>query len=315
MSTTYLAIDTTLAADAEAYLTAYSAKYVDAPLGAGSVYLDEFIFQPSEGVEDRIREVRFPIPLNAVELREYNGRSRFVKGSTRYIRARKKPFHAGESEFYKNIVDPNWSGFSKSPERLRKLARSFPSKRGCLLLNTGETLPSWKGTTWLSTSVPTNPFSKTITSTYKTWWPGFALNHANVEALITDVSDRRDLEDDPLEFGENLILFCSSALYTTAKTVASDAYISGTQISNPLLKWNLKVRRFPHLTPKRWGIINADAVGDYPLFHALIGAEEFFVYDRNSAMFEQKKHMGYELMYDFGITQARNEALAVAEVP
>lgn len=311
----YLAIDTLLAEEAEAYITAYSTKYVDAPIGKASTYLDEYIYRPSEGVESRVRTVRFPIPLTAVELQEYKGRTRFAKGSTRYIEVKKKPFNAAESEFYKMIVDPAWTGFNRSPERLRKLAASFPSKRGCLLLNTGETLSSWKGTTWLSTSVPTNPFSKKITSTYRTWWQGFALNHANVEMLITDMADRRDLEDDPLDFGENLVLFASSALYTTAKTVALDPFVNDTQISNPLLKWNLKCVRFPHLAPKRWGLINADAVSDYPLFHALIGDEEFYTYGQDSALFEQHKHMGYELMYDFGIAQARNEALSVVEVP
>lgn len=311
MSGEYLDISVQLASDADAYLTAYNARFVDAPIGQASTYLDPYIFIPQEGVENRVRVVRFPIPLTAVELKLYKGRSRFVKGSTRYISVRKKPYQAGESAFYKTIVDPNWGGFSKSPERLRKLCASWPTKQAARLINTGETISSWKGTTFLSASVPVNPFSKTVTTTYKTFWAATTLTHDNVLAMIADMTAREDLEGDPMPFGE-IVLFASGALFPTAMSVVNDEYIDGTRISNPLKKWNIKVERWHHLSPTRWGIVNGAAVDEYPLFMGLIGQEEFYVWGQDSAMFEDKKHMGYEVMKDLGLSVGRNEALSVA---
>jgi len=311
MSGEYLDISVQMAAEADAYLTGYNARFVDAGIGQASTYLDKYMFTPPEGIEARVRTVRFPIPLTAVELKLFKGRSRFSKGSTRYITVRKKPYQAGEAAHYKMIVDPAWTGFSKSPERLRKLCASWPTKNGATLINTGDSVASWKGGNFLDTAVPCNPFSKTVTTTYQTFWAATPLTHANVEAMIADLAKREDLEGDPLPLG-NLTLFASGALHPLAMTVAGDDYIDGTQISNPLKKWNLSVERWHHLSATRWGLINGAAIEDYPLFNVLVGEEEFYVYGRDSAMFEQKKEMGYEVLKDLGISLARNEAIAVA---
>lgn len=300
-----------LAEEAEAYLIGYNTRFVDASIGTASTYLDQYIFTPSEGVEDRVREVRFPIPLTSVELKLFKGRSRFTKGSTRYITVRKKPYQAGESEFYKLMTDPAWTGFSRSPERLRKVCASWPTKNAAILVNTGETISHWKGTNWLSASVPTNPFKKGSTQSYKVFWNATALTHDNIQAMIADLVSRRDLDDDPMPFGQ-LTLFCSAALYPLAMSVTGDDFISGTQISNPIKKYNIKVEVWHHLLPPRWGLLNSAAIEEYPLFNALIGVEEFYTYGKDSSMFENTKHMGYEVLKDLGIAPARNEAITVA---
>lgn len=311
MSGEFLDISVMMAEEADAYMTGFNTRFVDASIGQASTYLDRYMFTPPEGIEARVRTVRFPIPLTAVELKLFRGRSRFVKGSTRYITVRKKPYQAGEAAHYKMIVDPAWTGFAKSPERLRKLCASWPTKNGARLINTGETIASWKGGNFLSTSVPTNPFSKTITSTYQVFWAATPLTHDNVLAMIADLSAREDLDGDSIPMGD-LILFASGALHPTAVSVVGDEFIDGTRISNPLRKWNITVERWHHLAPTRWGLINGAAIDEYPIFNVLTGEEEFYVYGRDSAMFEQKKEMGYEVMKDLGIAPARNEALIVA---
>jgi hypothetical protein len=305
-------INALMAEEAEAYLTGYSTRFVEAPIGTASTYLDKYIFTPPEGVEERVRKVFFPIPLTAVELRIWKGRSRFTKGSTKYISVKKRPYQAGESAFYKMITDPAWTGFSRSPEHLRKLCASWPTKNAARLVNTGETIAHWKGTNFLSASVPSNPFRNGSSQAYRVFWNATTLTHPNVEAMIADIVNRRDLDDDPLPLGQ-LVLFSSAALHPTAMSVAKDPLIDETKISNPILKWNLQVEAWQHIDPTRWGLINTAAVDEYPIFNALIGADEFYTYARDSSMFEQKKEMGYEVMKDLGIAPARNEAICVAD--
>lgn len=311
MSGAGLDIAALMAEEADAYMTGYNTRFVDAPIGTASTYLEPYMFTPSEGVEDRVRKVRFPIPLTAVELKLFKGRSRFTKGSTKYIEVEKHPYQAGESAFYKMIVDPAWTGFNKSPEHLRKLVASWPTKNAATLINTGNTVASWKGGNFLSASVPSNPFKKGSTSAYKTYWAATVLNHDNVLAMIADISKREDLDGDPIPMSD-LVLFASAALHPLAMTVASDDYVDDTRISNPVKKWNLTVERWHHLSPTRWGILNRAAIDEYPVFMTLKGAEEFYVYGKDSAMFEQKKEMGYEVMQDLGIALGRNEGIAVA---
>lgn len=307
-----LDISVLMADEADAYLTGYNTKFVDAPIGQASVYLEPYMYTPSEGIDDRVRTVRFPIPLTAVELKLFEGESRFTKGSTRYIEVEKQPYQAGEAAFYKMIVDPAWTGFNQSPEHLRKLCASWPSKNGAALINTGETIASWKGGNFLSTSVPTNPFRNGSTTDYKVFWAATTLSHDNVLAMIAEMSARGDLDGDPIPMSD-LRLFASAALYPLALTIAKDDYISGTQITNPVKKWNITAEAWHHLLPTRWGLINgAAAMDEYPIFNVLKGTEELYVYGKDSAMFEQKKEMGYEVMKDLGIALARNEGLIVA---
>lgn len=300
-----------MAAEADAYLTGYNARFIDAPIGQASTYLDKYMFTPPEGIDDRVRTVVFPIPLTAVELKLWTGRSRFTKGSTKYIEVTKQPYQAGEAAHYKQIVDPAWTGFAKSPEHLRKLVTSWPTKRAAALINTGETSAYWKGTNFLSASVPTNPFKKGSTQVYKVFWDATPLTHDNVMAMIADMVARQDLDGDAMPLGQ-LVLFSSAALYPKAMEVCGGEYIDDTRISNPLKMYNIRVEVWQHLAATRWGMINEAALDEYPIFMTLRGAEEFYVYGRDSAMFEQKKEMGYEIMQDLGIALGRNEALSVA---
>ncbi len=300
-----------LAEEAQAYITAYNAKFVDAPVGKGHTYLDRFIFKPSEGVDERATIVRFPIPLTAVELRLFKGRSRFAKGSTKYIEVAKNPYQAGQHEYYKLIVDPAWTGFEK-PERLRKLVTSWPTRNAAAIINAGDSTAYWKGTNFLSASTPSNPFKKGSPNPYRTFWASTPLDYENVQAMLVDLTNRRDLEGDVIPSG-NFILFASAALFPTALSIAVDPLIPGTNQSNPVKKWNMTAESWPDLDPSRWGIINADAAEEYPLFMSVQGTEDFMTYGRESAMFEQKKHMGYELLQDLGIAAGRNESFAVAD--
>lgn len=307
----HLAIDVLLAEQAEAYLTAYDARFVNASVGDAVAYLDKHIYTPSEGVEDRVRTVRFPIPLVALELKLFNGRRRFEKGSTKFIEVIKLPYQAGQHEFYKLIADPAWTGFSTSPERLRKLTKAWPTVNAAAIINTGETIAHWKGTNFLSASVPSNPFSKKMASrTYKVFWDATTLTHDNVEAMIADMVNRRDLEDRPFGALPDT-LFCSAALWPTALSVCKDERLANGQ-SNPIKKYNLNVEPWFDLDPTRWGILANGMTSEYPLFNGLVGADELNTWDRSSAMFEQKAHMGYDIMKDLGIAAARNEALSVA---
>lgn len=306
----HLSIDVLLAEQAEAYLTAYDARFTNATVGDAMAYLDKYIYTPSEGVEDRVRTVRFPIPLVALELKLFNGRRHFTKGSTKYIEVTKLPYQAGQHEFYKMIADPAWTGFSTAPERLRKIVKAWPTVNAAAIVNTGETIAHWKGTNFLSASVPSNPFKKAGSATYRTFWNATMLTHPNVEAMLAEMTNRRDLEGRPLGFLPDTI-FCSAALYPSALSIAKDDRLANGE-SNPIKKWNLNVEPWPDLDPTRWGLLASGAIGEYPLFNGLIGADELNTWDRSSAMFEQKAHMGYDIMKDLGIAAARNEAIAVA---
>lgn len=307
---TALQIDALLASEAEAYLTAYDARFVTASVGDAKAYLDPYIYTPAEGVEDRVRTVRFPIPLRAAELKVFTGRRRFRKGSTRYIEVKKKPYQDGEAVFYKLISDPAWTGFNTAPEVLRKLCAAWPTQQAAEIINTGEGISHWKGTTFLSASTPSNPFKKGSTRTYKTFWDATTLTHDNVQAMIADMVNRRDMEDRPFGFVGSTV-FCSAALWPTAMAVCKDDRLENGE-TNPVRKFNLDVELWADLDPTRWGMIHKGAINEYPLFNALIGTDELQTYDRSSAMFEQKAEMGYDIMKDLGIAAARNEALSVA---
>jgi hypothetical protein len=309
---TTLAIDVLLASEAEAYLTAFDARFVNAPIGDAKAYLDRYMYTPAEGVEERVRTVRFPIPLRAAELKLFTGRRRFRKGSTRYIEVKKRPYQDGEAVFYKLISDPAWTGFNTAPEVLRKICAAWPTQQGANIINTGETIAHWKGTYFLSASTPSNPFKKASSPrTYKTFWNATTLTHDNVQAMIGDMVNRRDMEDRPFGFVGTTV-FCSAALWPTAMSVCMDERLANGE-TNPIRKYNLQVELWADLSPTRWGMLHAGALGEYPIFNALIGADELQTYDRTSAMFEQKAEMGYDIMKDLGIAAARNEALSVAD--
>ncbi len=305
-----LTIDILMATEAEAYLTAFNTRFTNAKVGDAAAYLDKYIWTPPEGVEDRVRQVLFPIPLRAAELKLFTGRRKFRKNSTKYIKVKKQPYQDGEAVFYKMIADPAWTGFDSAPEVLKKLCKAWPTQQAAKIINTGETIAHWKGGNFLSATVPVNPFRKGSTRSYRTWWPATPLTHDNVLAMIAEMVDRRDMEDRPFGF-VGTTLFASSSLWPKAMEIANDPTLAAGA-TNPIKKFNLNVELWADLAPTRWGLIHDAATEDYPIFNALIGADELNTYDRSSSMFEERAEMGYDIMKDLGLAAARNEAISVA---
>lgn len=311
MSQGYFDLTTLSPVEAEAYLTAYSFRYTQAKVGEASLYLDKYMFTPPEGVDQRIRTVLFPIPLTALELRLFKGRRRFTRGGTRFIKVKKRPYQEGLEEYVYLMTDPAWTGFATGPERLRKLVKTWPTRAAALLINSGETTASWKGGNFLSASVPSNPL-KVGGPTYKTFWPATPLTHDNVQAMIAEMANRRDLEGDPIGLIPTT-LFCSAPLMPLAMEIAKDDLVSDTKISNPVKKYNLTVEVWPDLAPTRWGLLMPSALEDYQLFNFVKGNEDIEVLDRTSYLFQSEKKMGVSVDVDLGIALARNEAISVAK--
>lgn len=294
--------------EAEAYLTAYDQRYATAPIGDAGNYLDKYMYTPAEGVDNRIRTVKFPIALTAVELRLFKGRRHFTRGGTKYIRVTKKPYQEGLEEYVLLMVDPAWTGFTMGPEKLRKLVAAWPTQNAATLINTGETIASWKGGNFLSTSVPSNPLKKS-SPTYQTFRTAFPLTHPNVETLIAEMANRRDMEGRPIGLVPGT-LFCSAPLYPTALSIAMDDRLDNGQ-TNPIKKYNLKVEMWPDIAVTRWGMLQESALSDYPLFHFVKGSEELETLDRTSYLYQSEKKMGVSVDVDLGIALARNEAIVV----
>jgi hypothetical protein len=160
--------------------------------------------------------------------------------------------------------------------------------------------------------VSSNPYKRGA-PTYKNYWTSTALTTTNVELLIADMVDRRGFNDENLGL-EGDTIFCSPALYPTARSIAEDDRLANGQ-TNPIRKYGLKVKKLQHLTAKRWGLIHEAAMGDYPVFGAIETPEELNTWGRDSAMFEQTAYMGYDVMVDLGIALLRQEAISLAVAP
>lgn len=305
-----------LAAEAEAKLLVYDTKFVDAQqLDVGKAdYLRSWMHTPTIAMDPSAQKTRYVIPLSAAELRELKGRRHFQKNSTAFVDIAKKPYQYGEKEHYKVIAAVDWMGFSTAPERLSFLAKIWASKSGAELLNVGETIAGWNGT-FLSATVRENPYKKATTPrTFKTYWTSTALTHANVQSLIADMTARRGFSDENLGLRPDT-LFCSPELYPTALTLCKDDRLA-TGETNPLKKWNLEPKSLMHLAAKRWGVADEKAIAErFPVFGVMEGEEEFNTWGRDSAMFEQTLHMGYDIVRDLGIGLLRNEGISVAVAP
>ncbi len=296
--------------EAEAKLTAYDAKFVEAsakPPTPEQDYLRKYIYIPSGIDTDKIRKVEMPIPMSAAELQLFKGRRHFRRNSTRFVRITHAPYDAGEKEYYKTIAAMDWVGFNTSPARLAKIGKTWLSKNACILLNTAESATCWDGGTFVSASKPCNPFKKGST-TYKSFWSGVDCNATNVEILIAEMCKRRDFNGDTLGY-EGTVLFASPDLYPTARSICADDYLPNGA-TNPAKKWGLRPEKWSDLDAARWGILHEDE--DRPVFGGIEGADELNTWDRTSAMFEQSGEMGYSFNKDLGVALLRSESISLA---
>lgn len=301
-------------AKAQARLISYDAKFQQAMAvdGPGLDYLGPYSYTPPVGPD--VYDVRLPIPLSAPELRLFKGRRHFRKNSTAYIDITKAPYDDGVEEYYKKIAAFDWTGFSVSPQQIATIIKTWKSRNGAILLNSGETYTDWTGGFFLAATKYSNPFNRTgsTTKTFKTFWNGSTLNTTNVQLMRADMVSRRGFNGEPLGF-TGTILFASPELFPTAESICLDNRLANGA-TNPAVKYRLKPECWHHLSAKRWGMLHV-ATETHPVFGAIESPPEPLVLGVGSALYEKKAYMGYNVMVDLGIALMRYEAISVAVEP
>jgi len=305
-------------AKAQARLIEYDVKFTKslAVDGPGDDYLAEYTYTPPVGPE--VYDVRLPIPLSAPELKLFKGRRHFRKNSTAFIDITKAPYDDGVEEYYKKIAAYDFVGFSTTPQALATIIRTWKSRNGVGLLNSGESYTDWTGGNFLATTKYSNPFNKTgsTTKTFRNYWASTQLTADNVRLLIADMVGRRGFNGEPLGFGQkDMVLFASPENFTDAQAICLDERLA-SGATNPIVKYRLKPVCFQHLSAKRWGILQGgSAVETHPVFGAIASPPDALVLGVGSALYEKKAYMGYNVMVDLGIALMRYEAISVAVNP
>lgn len=298
---------------AQAYLTAYDAKFNTAMAtdGAALDYLADYTYSPP--INPGVDIVRLPIPLSAPELKLFKGRRHFRKNSTGFIDLTSVPYDDGVEEDADKIAAMDWVGFSTSPASIATVIKSWSSRSSAILLNDGETYTDWTGGSFLSAAKYANPFKKSTSTTFKNFWSGSNLNTTNVQLMIADMVARRGFNDRPLGFGlSDLTLFASSALFPTAQSVCLDARLTNGS-TNPIIKFRMSPEAWPDLDANRWGIIQKGiAMDSHPAFGAVQDAPIPLVLGKDSAMYELTNKMGYNVKVRLGVALMRYEAISVA---
>jgi hypothetical protein len=303
------------AAKAQAYLTAYDAKFNRAMAtdGPGNDYLASYIYSPT--ISPSIHTVRLPIPLSAPELKLFKGRRHYRKNSTAFIDLVSLPYDDGVEEDADKIAAMDWTGFSSSPESIATVIKGWRSINLAKLLNTAETFTDWTGGNFAATTKYANPFKRSTSTTFRTFWASTPLTVPNVQALINDMVARRGFNNQSLGFGtRGLTLFASSALWTTANAIAKDAILPGAA-SNPIIKYGLTPEAWPDLSATRWGILQGDpgTVDTHPVFGAVQDSPQVLVSGKDSAKFEVTNMMGHNVKVRLGATLMRYEAFSLAD--
>jgi hypothetical protein len=303
------------AAKAQAYLIAYDAKFQKAMAvdGPANDYLADYIYSPP--INPSVHLVRLPIPLSAPELKLFKGRRHYRKNSTAFIDLVSVPYDDGVEEDADKIAAMDWAGFSASPESIAAVIKGWRSKNLAILLNTGETFTDWTGGNFLSATKYANPFKRSTSTTFKTFWASTPLTVANVQAMIADMVSRRGFNAMSLGFGvRNVTLFASSTLWPTANSIAKDLTLPGAA-SNPIVKYGLTPEAWPDLASTRWGILQGDpgTVDTHPVFGALQDSPQVLVSGKDSAKFEITNQMGHNVKVRLGAALMRYEAISVAD--
>jgi hypothetical protein len=310
-----ITLEEVVAAQAQAKLITYEAKFIDSmnrPVTDKQDYLREYIYTPPGIDTNKVQRVRFPIPMSAAELVAFKGRRRYRRNSTRFVEMTHVPYNDGEHVYYKEIAAFDWVGFNVGPTRLANIAKTWASKNGTILLNTAESASCWDGSTFVSASKSSNPFRKGA-PTYKSYYASTDLTVPNVQAMRAEMGARVDFNGNNLGI-EGDTLFASAALFPVAEAICLDERLAGGA-TNPIFKWKLKPKKLPDLAAKRWGMCHASAFEDFPFIGALEGNPDLLVLDRSSAKFETTSHMGYNLVIDLGVKLLRSEAISLAVTP
>ncbi len=299
---------------AQAFLISYDTKFQAAMAvdGPGLDYLDPYTFKPS--ISPSVHTVRLPIPLSAPELKIFKGRRHFRKNSTAFIDLTSLPYDDGVEEDADKMAAMDWAGFSTTPQAIATIIRTWKSRSLAVILNDGESFTDWTGDNFLSATKYANPFKKSTSSTFKTFWSGTDCNTTNVQLMIADMVSRRGFNNEPLGFGTSgLVLFASSALFPTAQSVCLDErLVNGA--SNPAIKYKMKPEAWPHLASNRWGILQTGpAMDTHPPFGAVMGDPETLVLGKDSAKYELTNQMGHNVKVRLGAALMRYEAISVAE--
>ncbi len=275
-----------LEAKAQAYVISYDAKFQKAMAvdGPGLDYLAPYTYEPS--INPGVHLVRLPIPLSAPELKAFKGSRHFRKNSTAFIDMTASPFDDGVSEDADKLAAMDWVGFSSSPESIATIIKTWKSRTNAVNLNSGETFTDWTGGNFLSATKYANPFKRSTSTTFKNYWTSAVLK-----------------------------LFASSALYPDALSVCLDERLANGA-TNPVIKYKMDAEAWPHLSAKRWGIIQTGSAMDtHPVFGALMGSVETLVFGKDSAMYERSNKMGFNAKVRLGSALMRYEAISVAVAP
>lgn len=304
------------AAKAQAHLIAFDEKFQKAMAvdGPGLDYLDEYTYKPA--INPGVHIVRLPIPLSSPELKLFKGRRHFRKNSTGFIDLTSVPYDDGVQEDFDKLAAMDWAGFSSSPGSIATIIKTWKSRNGAVLINSGESYTDWTGTSFLGAAKKANPFKPSTSTTFKNFWNATTLNTTNVNLMIADMVARRGFNNEPLGFGtSDLTLFASSALFPTAQSVCLDERLANGA-TNPMIKYKIKPAPWPHLSAKRWGLIqNGSAMESHPVFGAVQDAPQTLVLGTQSAMFERTNHVGYNVKLRLGVALMRYEAISVAVEP
>jgi hypothetical protein len=315
MSTSALSLDMMNGLKAQAHLIAYDAKFQKAMAvdGPGLDYLDPYIYQPS--INPGVHIVRLPIPLSAPELKLFKGSRHFRRNSTGYIDLTSAWYDDGVEEDADKLAAFDWTGFSTSPEAIATIIKTWKSRTCAGLINVGESTTDWKGQNFLGTAKKANPF-KVGVPTFKNYWTNAVLNTTNVQLMIADMVARRGFNNEPLGFGlSGLKLFASSTLFPTALSITLDERLANGA-TNPCIKYKMEAEPWPHLSAKRWGIIQTGGAMDtHPVFGAVQDAPKTMVLGVDSAMYETKNRMGYNVKLRLGASLMRDEAISVGVEP
>ena len=303
-------------AKAQARLIVFDEKFQNAMAtdGPGLDYLAPYTYEPS--INPDVHLVRMPVPLSAPELKAFKGRRHFRKNSTAFIDIVSSPFDDGVEEDADKLAAFDWVGFSTTQQSIATIIKTWKSRTNAVLLNSGESVTDWTGGNFLAATKYANPFKKSTSTTFKTFWSSTVLNTTNVQLMIADMVARRGFNNEPLGFGlSGLKLFASSTLYPTALSITLDERLANGA-TNPCVKYKMEAEAWPHLSAKRWGIIQAGSAMDtHPAFGALMGAPETNVYGKDSAMYETTNKMGFNVKVRLGNALLRYEAISVAVEP
>jgi hypothetical protein len=301
---------------AQAYLTAYDAKFQRAMAvdGPGLDYLKPYTYTPP--INPSVHYVRLPIPLSAPELKIFKGRRHFRKNSTAFIDLTSTPYDDGVEEDADKIAAMDWVGFSTTPESIATTIRTWKSRACIALLNSGESYTDWTGGNFLATTKYANPFKRDTSTTFKTYWANTVLNTTNVQLMIADMVGRRGFNNEPLGFGTSgLVLFASTSLFPTAQSICLDERLANGA-TNPALKYKMQPEAWHHLSAKRWGILQTGGAMDtHPPFGAVEDSPIALVLGKDSAMYELTNKMGYNVKVRLGAALMRYEAISVGVEP